>query len=335
MFAPIAKFIDRSVIEMLTLRMRMAGKPRRRIGEGRLEEALAFLNGPDFIPLESAPARVEFQNGMQGRHFQFPTPLPGGSPENNTVFGRLYRCPGHWQARPAVILLAGGGDFHNHRFGFPWIARRCNRSGFNAATIELPYQFRRRPKQGEVFTQIDYLRMSGILAQAVAEIRALTGWLLAEGCPGVALWGISLGAWLGGMTVCRDARINSMVMIAPPNNLLVRVEQIIRGPAAAQNGQPNRTYEALNKTPLTLTSGRPVIRRENVLLIQGDHDQFVTSGPAEICQGWGHPEIWRLPHGHIGVGSAMVPGLTSRILRWLKPRLEISPAATAGSKPAK
>ena len=60
MIAPLAKFIDWSAIQILTLRM-----PPPDGRNPRLEEALQFLKGPDFIPAESQPARVEF-NGAAG-----------------------------------------------------------------------------------------------------------------------------------------------------------------------------------------------------------------------------------------------------------------------------
>ena len=320
MFAPIAKFIDRSVIEMLNLRLTLTGHRHQRTGDGRLQEAVEFLNGPDFSPVESAPARVEFDSKAGGRHFHFPTPRSGEVAENNMVYGRLYRCGERWRERPAVVLLHGGGDFHNHRFGFPWIASRCNRAGFNAVTMELPYQFRRRPRERQMFTKLDYLRLSQIVAQGVAEIRAVIGWLQAEGCPGITLWGVSLGAWLGGMVVCRDPRVNSSVMIAAPNNLLVRVEQIVWRDDGDASTERRAVCDALNRTPLRLASAQPVIRKENILLVQGDYDLFVTSGPMEIQEGWGGPELWRLRQGHIGAGSGMVPGLNGRILRWLAER---------------
>jgi pimeloyl-ACP methyl ester carboxylesterase len=62
----------------------------------------------------------------------------------------------------------------------------------------------------------DYLQMADIgYAQAIAEIRALTGWLLEEGCPAVALWGNSYGGALSGMMACCDARLSAVVLAAP------------------------------------------------------------------------------------------------------------------------
>jgi len=320
-FAPLAKFIDWSVLEMLKLVMRPDRGACSRLERVRLQEAVEFLNGPDFIPNDSAPAPVEFHNGPPGLHFSFPSPRPNETAENNLVYGRLYRVAGRWQERPAVLLIHGGADSYNHRFGFPWIARGCNRAGANAVTMELPDHFQRRPRRREAVTQIDYVFLSRIVAQAVADIRSLAGWLLTEGCPNVTLWGISYGAWLAGMIACRDARINSVVMMAPPDNLLVRAEEMWWVQIQDTKEELEARCKALNGTPLKLASCQPVVRRENVLLIHGDYDLFVGNGPMEIWEGWGRPEIWYLPHGHIGVGSGMVPGLTQRTIHWLTTRL--------------
>src|SRR5947209_885822 len=48
--------------------LRHAPKPK-----WKLEEALEFLNGPDFFPAASDPAQIEFDGR---RHFRFPTPCP-------------------------------------------------------------------------------------------------------------------------------------------------------------------------------------------------------------------------------------------------------------------
>ena len=84
MIASLSRLIDWSAIQVLTIRT-----PRDNGQSPRLEEALQFLKGPDFIPAESQPARVEFNGPL---HFRFPTPRPGDFAENNVVYGRLYRC---------------------------------------------------------------------------------------------------------------------------------------------------------------------------------------------------------------------------------------------------
>ena len=322
--APLAKFIDWLYIQKSCRRI-----PPVDARTLRLEEALQFLKGPDFIPTENQPARVEFNPDESGLHFRFPTPRPGGFAENNMVHGRLYRCAGRWQERPAIILLhggnlmCGGSDTIGYRFRQPLVARSCNRAGFNAATVELPYHFQRQPHQRDALNNLDYLRLAGAAAQAVAEIRALTGWLLGEGCPAVALWGTSLGARLAGLTACHDARLAAVVMAAPGvHSNPSFAEQIICRRARETVRRLRVEDKKLDMTRLNLVTLQPAIPKENILLIEAIHDLFTPKEPIEeLWQTWGRPDIWRLPHGHIS--KSLVPGLTNRVLRWLLPRLQI------------
>jgi hypothetical protein len=181
MIAPLAKLLDWSALQLSSLR-----PPVLSGQDPGLEEALKFLRGPDFMPTESQPAKVEFDSP---RHFRFPSPQPCALPENNIVHGRLYRCSGRWQERPTVVLLHGWNSSLSHRFRFPWIAHWATRAGFSAATLELPYHFQRRPRHPGGLRTPYFLRLAQMRAQAAAEIRALTGWLLQQGCPAVALWG--------------------------------------------------------------------------------------------------------------------------------------------------
>ncbi|MHB8519955.1 MAG: alpha/beta hydrolase [Limisphaerales bacterium] len=322
MIAPLAKLMDWSAIQIVAMMM-----PADALNNPRLTEALRFLKGPDFVPTDSEPAQVEF-NGS--RHFHFPTPRPCACPENNVVYGRLYRCPGRWQERPVIILMPGWGDIASYSLRFPWLARRCNRAGFSVATLVAPYHFQRRPRQRGMFDNGDLLLLAESTAQGIAEIRALTGWLLREGCPPVALWGYSLGAWYSGMAVCRDGRLAAVVLVAPPARMNPWVEQrAVRPRVRSRLQRVSELCEALNGTALNLTTTLPVIPKEKILLIEGTHDDAIcpkddTEG---LWQSWGQPDIWRLPHGHVGVCCGFVPDLAGRVLRWLSPRLN-QPAVT-------
>lgn len=327
MIAPLAKFIDRCVFQAAALSI-----PDRiwNVRESKLKESIEFLNGPNFIPIESKPAKPEF---ISGTHFKFQSPRPCEFPENNVVHGRLYRCAGEWRERPVIVLLHGGGDFPGHRFGLHRCARRGRRAGFNAVTLQLPYHFQRRPRQYSRLSILceysavisaDYLRMANTYAQAVAEIRSLVGWLLAEGCPTVALAGASLGAYLAGLTACSDARLGPVVMALPPanqRNLLSQVEHVGERRARELILRRRTACEELDRTPLNLKITPLAIPKEKVLLIEGIHDLMVLTGPEEIWQSWRQPEIWRLPHGHISTVLALMSGLMGRTLRWLAPRM--------------
>jgi len=312
MIASLAKCIDWLVLQGAALRTPPAGK---------LEEALQFLQGPDFMPVESEPARVECDSGKSRRNFRFPTPRPCGLAKNNVVYGRLYRCSECWQERPTIVLLHGGGDYPSYWFRFPLIARRCNGMGFNAVTLELPYHFHRRPRHFEGLNSLDCLQLAKTFAQAMAEIRSLSGWLLAGGCPAVALWGVSWGASLAGLTACRDFRLAAVVLSIPAVRFNTNVKLGFRRSTREAWERLRPVLDRLNSTPLNLTLSQPAISARRILLIESLYDLCVGSEPIEqLWQAWGKPDIWRLAHGH--VTSLAARGVTRRVLHWLAPRCE-------------
>lgn len=322
MIAPLAQLIDWTALQALSLpleiKLQLGRGPSAKGPALDLDQALQFLNGPDFIPAESRPAQIIFDGPF---HFRFPTPRPGDIANNNVVYGRLYRCGGRWQERPVIILLHGAGDIPNHRFGFPLAARCCNRRGLNAATLVLPYHFQRRPHQ---IVEWYYLLTAQTIAQGVAEVRALTGWLLGEGCPAVTLAGVSYGGWFAGLAACHDARLASAVLIVPRvdmNQVSLLAERVL-WPRTRELVLGLRTaYEALDRTPLNLILSQPLIPRENILLIEGMHDLLVGSRSVEeLWQAWGCPDRWRLPYGHLSMLGAA--GLAARVVDWLNPRLK-------------
>jgi len=318
MIAPLAKLMDWLAIQAVTVMT-----PPDNMQPPRLEEALQLLKGPDFIPTDSQPARVEFNGSL---HFRFPTPRPCEFTENNVVHGRFYRCGERWQERPVVILLHGAGDSITYKFLFPLIARRCHRAGLNAASLVAPYQFQRRPRQlGGSLGYSDCLQFAEATAQAIAEVRALTGWLLGKGCPAVALWGYSQGAWYAGMAACRDVRLAAVVLGATGVHMSPWVEQrAVRLRDRARLPMVRELCEGLNLTPLNLLTAQPVISTKNILLLEAHHDSMIClkEDTEDLWRAWGQPDIWRLPHGHVGLCCGFVPGLPGRVLRWLVPRLD-------------
>ena len=99
-----------------------------------------------------------------------------------------------------MIILLDGEPAAGYHTVFPLIARRFNRAGFNVALLVAPYGLQRRPRRP---FEWDCLMFARSVAQNVAEIRALTGWLLDEGCPSVGLRYFVWGR-LAGLTACSD-----------------------------------------------------------------------------------------------------------------------------------
>jgi predicted esterase len=222
-----------------------------------------------------------------------------------------------------VILLPGWKDSASYNIRFPLIARSCNRAGFNVVTLVPPYHFQRCPRQRSEFDRGDCLQFAEGTAQSIAEIRALTGWLLKEGCPTVALWGYSRGAADAGMVACHDARLAAVVMASPPARCLPSTEQLAIRPRIHRRVKNiGEICNRFNMTPMNLTVLQLAIPRKNILLIAGIYDSLCPKDDIEnLSQVWGQPEIWRLPHGHVGVCCGFVQGLPESILGWLSPRL--------------
>jgi hypothetical protein len=133
--------------------------------------------------------------GSTGLRFTSPHASPW--PENDAVFGRLFRAAGDWHERPTVVLLHGWNAELGYRWLFPQIARRLNRHQLNAAMIELPLHGRRKPMPSRPnFLSGDLLRMLQATRQSVADVRALVGWLGEHTRGPIGLCGFSLGAWI-------------------------------------------------------------------------------------------------------------------------------------------
>jgi dienelactone hydrolase len=305
------KFVDWTAMHLAAVRM-----PRPDGRSPRLAEARQLIGRPDFIPEEVEAAKVQFAGPVR---FLFETPCPGPFAENNTVHGRLYRCGERWLEHPTVLLLHGWNDATSHYIRFPFMARQFNREGLNAATLEAPFHFQRRPRQLGAWGNFlcpDILRTVEAARQSMAEMRAFADWLRQEGCPAVGLLGISLGGWLAGLATCHDTRFAAVVLLVPAARLdrLVADAPFCRGIRQALQGQ------SILAGKLNLTECRPAIPKENILLIESVYDLFIPVDVMEqLWRAWDQPEIWRLRHGHISVLAA--PGLTGRIIRWLGPRL--------------
>ena len=88
MIAPLAHFIDRSILHigyaMLPQSLWREAADERDL---KLEQAVQFLNGPDFITAESQPAQLDFGPDAPGGRFRFATPRPCEFAENNVVHG--------------------------------------------------------------------------------------------------------------------------------------------------------------------------------------------------------------------------------------------------------
>jgi hypothetical protein len=153
---------------------------------------------------------------------------------------------------------------------------------------------------------------------------------LKEACP-VALWGISMGGHYAGLVASCDARLAAAVLAVPGVAVNYSItERIIWRRVREAMRKQRSVFERLNQTPVNLTLLQPAILRKNILLVEAIHDLRAPKEDIErLWQAWAQPDIWRLPHGHVGICCGFPPGFTGRVLHWLSPRLEAGPKNNA------
>jgi pimeloyl-ACP methyl ester carboxylesterase len=285
-------------------------------GCGDIAAAEKVLQDPGLFETPAEPAQ---DLAFTSEHdFQFTSPGDNPWPENKVVHGKLYRAGKDWQHKPAVILLHGWNGELGYWKQFPYLAWRLNRCGVNAAMFELPYHAQRKPTAADAITNFishDLVRMIEATQQAMADARALLGWLQAQGSPAVGFWGVSLGAWLAGLLACYEPRTHFAVLMTPVN----RMDRAIRELAFCEPIRRSLGDAILPLDRLNLLCHRPVPRPENILLVESRYDLFAPSETVEeLWRAWNQPDIWRFRHGHISI--LMSVPIMERIVRWIAMR---------------
>jgi hypothetical protein len=181
--------------------------------------------------------------------------------------------------------------------------------------IQVPFHGRRRPSTpGAInnFISHDLLSMLEATRQALLDTEAMALWLLDQGCPLVGVWGISLGAWLAGLLLCQNSRVAFGVLMTPVPNVELAVRELDFCAPIRQALQA----ESVDLTRLNLASLSPLVRPENILIIEARHDLFApVQIVEELWKRWGEPPIWRVGHGHIGLLLSLP--VMERTVGWL------------------
>lgn len=295
MLSVLAKAVDKTIMRMAERMMK-----GNLSGEGRLAEASALLKHPDFFCDFATAPPLDFTFSKNGK-FSF-TSTYGNFPQVNIVRGKLYSLSEAWEKKPTVVLIHGWNGENGARFLFPLIARRLNGADVNAIMFELPFHGSRKPpgnKAAVDFISCDLERMINATRQSIADTRSLVGWLKAQGCPWIGIWGFSLGAWIGGLVACADSRISSAVLLTPITRIDSAIETL---PFCEPIRAGLSTGDCLQLEELNLKSHTPKIPPNRILIVKGEYDLFAAGEAVEeLWLAWGKPHIKRYRAGHISI----------------------------------
>lgn len=284
-------------------------------GNPHLEEAVELINRPDFFAPSIAPASVR----LTARNtFEFASPVPTEWLPNNTVRGRCELAGDRWPERPSVILLHGWNAELQYEWCLPYWSQLLARAGVNAFRFELPYHASRRPNGTAAirnFLSGNLLHVARATHQAMSDVRALAGWLRAQGTPCLGIWGTSLGAWLAGLAVAHQREFDAAVLLTP----VVRMERALRELAFCEPIRDQLQHAHQHFEPFNLVTHRPPAPDRKVLMVASSFDLFAPGETIDELELAWKPEVWRLPHGHISV--LLSTRVMQRIVGWLRVQL--------------
>jgi len=286
-------------------------------------------------------ARVTLRGLGAAEHLAFESEHEPADPEvrdaflgvrsNRTAHAWLWRHAGG--PRPTLVCVHGytGGrvTFDARAFG----ALRLHRElGIDVALFALPLHGPRASGRhsGRGFLGGDPLWTNAACAQAVWDLRRLTGWLRSQGAPLVGIQGASLGGYVTALYASLDGRLACAVPRIPA----VKLAQLVWAELA-----PDRRsgLEAAGASEALLDEAwashaplrhRPQVAAEGRLIIGGAADRICTPEHTRaLYEHWGRPELHWFPGSHLvplGGGAVRL-----RLAAFLRQRLDPSVAAAA------
>ncbi len=233
---------------------------------------------------------------------------PGGKrwlehPRNHTVRAQVFEHPG--EPRPWVVGVHGfgmGTPLTNFAMFQP--ERLFHERGWNVLLPSLPLHGRRgvgRMSGGEVLAP-DYLQMVHLFAQGVWDVRRAIAWIRSRGGTRIAIYAISLGAYVSAMVASLEDDLAGVIAGIPAVDF----------PSLARDNEPRRlrSYGADAQidwahvrqatqavSPLALTPRVPLDRR---FIFAGTADHVARPDQARaLWRHWERCSIHWFPGGHV------------------------------------
>lgn len=149
----------------------------------------------------------------------FPIAFPGLYQESNTAYGEYFRTKSLHKA-PLAIMIHGWGD--HSAFPLHFLARRLGRQGISCFILYLPFHSRRLPQELKSrsinLTPDEWFNGYRI---AITDVRQILDWVESRDeidIGRIAVIGISMGAFIGSITMGIDDRIKTGVFIVSGGN---------------------------------------------------------------------------------------------------------------------
>ncbi|MFV8826408.1 alpha/beta hydrolase [Alkalihalobacterium sp. APHAB7] len=277
--------------------------------DGSLQPFTITPNRSSFYQLDTIPD-VLFELTDQKNYllasYSYNSPIHSEDKVNNMAKGMCYLS--HNDEEPVhVIIVHGWRSDSLNKFKSIFL-KQMQKKEFNVYFPTLPYHFDRASNSlysGEYMISANVCRTITAIRQAVVEIRALIQWLKENKGGKVILIGISLGGYISNLVSLYEKEIDVLVSVMYANNLSYEIWHTPIGKHIKEDLKKNNfTYEQLQEywSILRADEAKPLVPKDNILLISGKYDQYVTEQDANnLWLAWGKPRRLLYPSGHAGI----------------------------------
>jgi pimeloyl-ACP methyl ester carboxylesterase len=269
-----------------------------------LDEIDTFYPKPD-VPEVTFELQDFYGSHNTGR-YKYKSMINNNDTRNNYSTGKYFTKSSRKQ--PVSVILVHGWRMDSFDRIYNIYLEPFMELDYNIYSFTLPHHFERTSKtslyNGELMVSANIDRTLLSVKQAITDLRALIRYLK-EKNEKVILIGVSLGGFLTNLTACIEQDIDILISVMYANSLAFSVWKSIPGKYLKRDFKVNGfTYEDLKKYwAITEPSNfKPVIPKENILLISGIYDKYVLNEDTDyLWESWDKPNRLLYPCGHSGI----------------------------------
>lgn len=250
---------------------------------------------------------TEINADYHSNTYNFTSLIATEFPNNDNVKGEVF-LQNNNPDTPNIIFIHGWRMNSHSKLKSIYHDKMSN-LGWNLYYFPLPYHMERTPQHslysGELMISANMDRTVHAAKQSIVDLRTLIHWIKETNDGPVVLVGVSLGGWITNLAATLEAGIDAIISVFYANRLSESIWNTIPGKyIKADFLNSGIGYEELaNRWKITDPSGGlPKIKQDNILLISGKNDQFISLEDADyLWQSWGKPARHVYNCGHSGI----------------------------------
>jgi len=265
------------------------------------------INREDFYQPDNPSFQTEVTADYQSNTYSFTSFIATEYPNNDFIKGEMF-LQNNKGVTPNIILIHGW-RMNSYSKLKSIYHDKMSSLGWNLYYFPLAYHMERTPPpslySGEFMISANLDRTVHATKQSIVDLRTLIHWIKQTQEGPIVLVGVSLGGWIANLAATLEAEIDGVISVFYANRLSHSIWNTIPGKYIKADFLNNGIgfKELIEHWGITDPSGSlPKIKKENILLISGKHDQYISLEDADhLWQSWGKPARHVYNCGHSGI----------------------------------